>query len=246
MNILIAEDDIHLGQGLTALLEHEGYDCTLTNNGSEAYKAYKEQRPDFCIFDVMMPEMDGFELCRLVRSVDETIPIILLTAKGDEIDRVIGLELGADDYITKPFGSLELVARLKAIQRRVNFSKDKQSTPFKMHHLTIDPQTMRATFSNEGNETSAKATGNDTVPLTLRELKVLQMLYQNKGTVLSKQDIFEECWGRRYMTNSRALDQFISQLRQKIEPGHQAPDNSDQNEKKIIQTVHGVGYRYEE
>lgn len=228
MNILIAEDDIHLREGLNDLFMQDGYSCTLTENGEEAYNTFKMQRPDFCIFDVMMPKMDGFELCRRVRALDEHIPIILLTAKGDEVDRVVGLELGADDYIAKPFGPRELIARVKAITRRSSNSaapRTAQITPFTMDHLTIDPKSLRAQNQDQ------------TIQLTMRELKVLEMLYENKGKVLSRLELFEECWGRRYMANSRALDQFISQLRQKIEIDHSSP--------KIIRTVHGVGYRYE-
>lgn len=229
MHILIAEDDIHLRDGLNDLFLQEGYHCTLTENGELALEAFNKERPDFCIFDIMMPQMDGFELCRRVRAIDEYVPIILLTAKGDEVDRVVGLELGADDYIPKPFGPRELVARVKAITRRVTKSSSNQTpnkSPFTMHHLTIDPKTLRA------------MDGQKSTQLTLRELKVLEMLYRNKGKVLHRLELFEECWGRRYMANSRALDQFISQLRQKIE--------LDQSNPNIIRTVHGVGYRYEE
>ncbi len=228
MNILIAEDDVHLREGLNDLFSQEGYICNLTQDGEEALNQFKEKRPDFCIFDVMMPKMDGFELCRKVRAIDDHIPIILLTAKGDEVDRVVGLELGADDYIAKPFGPRELIARVKAITRRTSNSPSqnkKQKTPFEMDHLIIDPKSLRATY------------GEKIIQLTMRELKVLEMLYENKGKVLSRLELFEECWGRRYMANSRALDQFISQLRQKIE--------LDQSNPKIIRTVHGVGYRYE-
>ncbi len=228
MNILIAEDDVHLREGLNDLFSQEGYNCILTEDGEEALDKFKTQRPDFCIFDVMMPKLDGFELCRKVRALDDHIPIIILTAKGDEVDRVVGLELGADDYIAKPFGSRELIARVKAITRRTTNApahSKKQQTSFVMDHLTIDPKSLRATH------------GDKTIQLTMRELKVLEMLYENKGKVLSRLELFEECWGRRYMANSRALDQFISQLRQKIE--------LDQSNPKIIRTVHGVGYRYE-
>lgn len=228
MNILIAEDDVHLREGLNDLFSQEGYNCILTEDGEEALEKFKNHRPDFCIFDVMMPKLDGFELCRKVRAIDDHIPIIILTAKGDEVDRVVGLELGADDYIAKPFGPRELIARVKAITRRtINAptQSKKQQTYFEMAHLTVDPKSLRATHNDK------------TIQLTMRELKVLEMLYENKGKVLSRLELFEECWGRRYMANSRALDQFISQLRQKIE--------LDQSNPEIIRTVHGVGYRYE-
>lgn len=230
MHILIAEDDTHLRDGLKALLSEEGYQCSITSDGEEALKAFEEEKPDFCIFDVMMPKLDGFELCRRIRAVNEQIPIILLTAKGEEIDRVVGLEIGADDYIPKPFGTRELLARIKAITRRISHSdadeKQKITEPFSMSEVTVDPKSLRASI------------GEKTLELTLRELNVLEMLYENRGKVVKRLDLFEECWGRRYMANSRALDQFISQLRQKIEP--------DPSNPKIIKTVHGVGYRFEE
>jgi len=228
MQILIAEDDTHLRDGLKVLFLNEGYECTTAQDGQEALNAYLANKPDFCVFDVMMPKIDGFELCRRIRQQDQDTPIILLTAKGEEVDKVVGLELGADDYIPKPFGTRELLARIKAISRRTlkgKFPTEKNTEPFTMHNFTIDPKTMRAT----NNET--------TVELTLRELNVLEMLYKNKGKVVKRLELFEQCWGRRYMTNSRALDQFISQLRQKIEENPSNPT--------IIKTVHGVGYRYE-
>lgn len=232
MNILIAEDDENLRTGLKELLTEEGYHCTLTENGEEALKAFEANRPDFCILDVMMPEMGGFELCRRIRQIDEQVPIIMLTAKSDEVDRVVGLELGADDYIAKPFGTRELVARVKAITRRAattgkeGITSPLEKHPFTMHDLTINPETLRAERDGKSTE------------LTLRELAVLAMLHRLKGKVVPRHELFEECWGRRYMTNSRALDQFISQLRQKVEKDPTAPT--------IIRTVHGVGYRYEE
>lgn len=232
MHILIAEDDTHLRDGLKVLLTEEGYDCTTAENGEEALIAFERSKPDFCIFDVMMPKMDGFELCRRIRQSDMHTPIILLTAKGEEIDKVVGLELGADDYIPKPFGTRELIARIKAITRRItnNNDKDKDApqpqAPFQMVNLSIDPKSMRAEIDGT------------TIELTLRELNVLTMLYKNQGKVVKRLELFENCWGRRYMANSRALDQFISQLRQKIEP--------DPSNPAIIKTVHGVGYRYEE
>lgn len=231
MQILIAEDDANLRAGLDALLRGEGYQCTLTENGSEALAAFKRQKPDFCIFDVMMPELNGFDLCRQIRQLDEQVPIILLTAKGDEVDRVVGLELGADDYIAKPFGTRELLARVKAITRRAKAAAgpdtvNQPQASFTMHGITVDPKTLRA------------QSGEKTIELTLREIAVLTMLHREAGRVVPRLELFEECWGRRYMTNSRALDQFISQLRQKIEP--------DPSNPVIIRTVHGVGYRYEE
>lgn len=230
MHILIAEDDTHLREGIELLLSDEGYNCTAAEDGEAALAAFKANRPDFCILDVMMPKLDGFELCRRIRQLDELVPIILLTAKGEEIDRVVGLELGADDYIPKPFGTRELIARIKAISRRASHSANSKSsipqTPFTMAHLHIDPKSMRASLDGT------------TIELTTRELNVLVMLYENKGKVVKRIELFEECWGRRYMANSRALDQFISQLRQKIE--------RDPSNPQIIRTVHGAGYRFED
>lgn len=233
MKILIAEDDLHIRQGLSDLLSQEGYEITTAENGKVALELFKSEEPQFVILDIMMPEMDGYSVCREIRALDNDIPIIFLSAKSEEIDRVIGLELGADDYISKPFGTREVVARIRAITRRFlkssasekpDLNETKKDT-FAFGNLEVIPNELRA------------KRGNDCIDLSLREIKVLQTLNNHKGEVVSRDVLFNECWGYDHMPNSRTLDQHISKLRKLIE--------DDPSEPKLIKTVHGAGYRYE-
>lgn len=232
MKILIAEDDLHIRQGLSDLLSQEGYEIEVAENGKLALALFQKQKPQFVILDIMMPEMDGYAVCREIRAVDNDIPIIFLSAKSEEIDRVIGLELGADDYISKPFGTREVVARIRAITRRVLKSSDQeksntdtQTESFKFGELDVLPNELRA------------KKGEAHIDLSLREIKVLQTLAKHQGEVVSRDLLFNECWGYDHMPNSRTLDQHISKLRKLIE--------DDPSDPQLIKTVHGAGYRYE-
>jgi DNA-binding response OmpR family regulator len=226
MKILIAEDDANLRAGLADLLALEGLDCIVAEDGEAAWTAFVEQAPALCLLDVMMPRLDGLDLCRRIRARDPATPILLLSAKGAEIDRVVGLEIGADDYIAKPFSARELVARIKAALRRVRAQAAAPEKTFRMGDLAIDPEALRATRGAQG------------IDLAPRELAVLRALFERKGKAVSRDELFDLAWGRGYMPNSRALDQYVSALRKKIELDPARP--------RIIQTVHGVGYRYEE
>ena len=227
MKILIAEDDLNIREGLSDLLSQEGYEICTAENGKVALELFHQQKPQFIILDIMMPEMDGYSVCREIRSVDNDIPIIFLSAKSEEIDRVIGLELGADDYISKPFGSREVVARIRAITRRYLKSEPSQAPQlsFNFGDLEIFPNELRA----KRNETY--------IDLSLREIKVLKTLAKHQGEVVSRDLLFNECWGYDHMPNSRTLDQHISKLRKTIELNPTEP--------QLIKTVHGAGYRYE-
>jgi two-component system, OmpR family, alkaline phosphatase synthesis response regulator PhoP len=233
LKILIAEDDSNLRAGLVDLLNLEGLTCIVAEDGEEAWRAFVEEAPALCLFDVMMPRLDGLDLCRRIRARDSHTPILLLSARGAEIDRVIGLEIGADDYIAKPFSARELVARIKAGLRRAKAAKPKEGAApdaaaarLRMGDLDIDPAALRAWR------------GAQAIDLAPRELAILQALHMRKGKAVSRDDLFDLAWGRDYMPNSRALDQYVSGLRRKIEidPAHP----------RIINTVHGVGYRYDE
>ncbi|MCL4108376.1 UNVERIFIED_CONTAM: hypothetical protein GTU68_065404 [Idotea baltica] len=233
MKILIAEDDLHIRQGLTDLLSQEGYEIEAAENGKVALELFQKQKPQFVILDIMMPEMDGYSVCREIRAIDHDIPIIFLSAKSEEIDRVIGLELGADDYISKPFGTREVVARIRAITRR--YLKSNKSD----FETTANAQVDSFAFGDLEvlpNELRAKR-GNDCIDLSLREIKVLQTLANHQGEVVSRDLLFNECWGYDHMPNSRTLDQHISKLRKLIE--------DDASDPQLIKTVHGAGYRYE-
>jgi len=233
MKILIAEDDLHIRQGLSDLLSQEGYEIELAENGKIALELFKTTKPQFVILDIMMPEMDGYSVCREIRALDNETPIIFLSAKSEEIDRVIGLELGADDYISKPFGTREVVARIRAVTRRYlrNSNAEKEninesnSEFFQFGELQVWPNELRA------------KRGNDCIDLSLREIKVLQTLADHQGEVVSRDLLFNECWGYDHMPNSRTLDQHISKLRKLIE--------DDPSDPQLIKTVHGAGYRYE-
>ena len=233
MRILIAEDDLHIRQGLSDLLSQEGYEIETAENGKIALELFQKQKPQFVILDIMMPVMDGYSVCREIRAMDNDIPIVFLSAKSEEIDRVIGLELGADDYISKPFGTREVVARIRAITRRYL----KLSTPTST--ATEEASTDSFAFGELEvlpNELRAKK-GNECIDLSLREIKVLQTMAKHQGEVVSRDVLFNECWGYEHMPNSRTLDQHISKLRKLIE--------DDPSDPQLIKTVHGVGYRYE-
>jgi DNA-binding response OmpR family regulator len=227
MSILIAEDDHHLRDGIVDLLSLEGFSCRVADDGAKALALFREEKPDICIFDVMMPVMDGLSLLREIRKLDPAVPILLLSARGEDGDRVRGLEIGADDYIAKPFSARELVARIKAAVRRT-----KVQTPapdpegrIQMGDIVIDPKAMRA------------FRGDQKIDLTSREVAILTALYERRGKAVSRDELFDLAWGRDYMPNSRALDQYVSALRKKIEIDPTTP--------RVVRTVHGVGYRYD-
>jgi DNA-binding response OmpR family regulator len=233
VKILIAEDDANLRSGLVDLLALEGLESVIAADGEDAWRAFVEQTPALCLFDVMMPRLDGLDLCRRIRARDAATPILLLSARGAEIDRVIGLEIGADDYIAKPFAARELVARIKAALRRakVAHAPEKPASPeaegrLRMGDLVIDPRALRAWR------------GAQSIDLAPRELAILQALLARKGKVVTRDELFDLAWGRDYMPNSRALDQYVSSLRRKIELDPARP--------RIVSTVHGAGYRYDE
>lgn len=226
MKILIAEDDTHIRNGLAEILSKEGYHVICAENGEVALNQYHQEQPDFIILDIMMPELDGYSVCRQIRKTDEHIPIVFLSAKDEEIDRVVGLELGADDYITKPFGIHEIRARIKTIARRcLRTHSDIAQQHFAFGDLTVFPGELCATR------------GEQRLELSLREIKILECLSNNKGKVVTRQILFDEAWGYDHLPNSRTLDQHISKLRKIIEIDPLNP--------LLIRTVHGMGYRYQ-
>jgi len=227
MLILIAEDNASLRHGLAELLQLEGFDTITAECGLSAVATFEKSPPDFCILDVSMPGIDGFEACKRIRQRNEHVPILFLTARNEEIDRVLGLGLGADDYMGKPFGAQELIARIKAICRRTAppSSAVIGGDVFVMHDLRIDTPALRA-YRN-----------GTVIALSPREVSVLRLLHQRAGFVVSRDQLYDHCWGHEHYPNSRALDQFISALRRKIEGDRSTP--------RIIATVHGAGYRFD-
>jgi DNA-binding response OmpR family regulator len=227
VKVLVAEDDRNIRAGLAEILEGEGYETVLAENGARALELFSSERPDFVCLDIMMPGMSGYDVCREIRRRQAQVPIIFISAKSEEVDKVLGLELGADDYILKPFGVREVLARIRAVTRRClqRGAPEGQEESFCMGDLEVVPRELRARRKDT------------VVDLGLRDVRILQLLHRRRGEVVDRSTFFRECWGLDHIPNSRTLDQQISQLRKRIE--------RDPKEPCIIRTVHGVGYRFE-
>ncbi len=223
--ILVVDDEQNMRTGLKDNLEFEGYEVETANDGEQGLKKILENNYHLIILDVMMPKKSGFEVCKETRKSGVTTPIILLTAKGEEIDKVLGLELGADDYVTKPFSLRELLARVKAVMRRSddsNISVNKDSE-VKIGRLEINFASYNAAEQNEA------------VQLSHKEFEILHFLWKKKNSTVSRDDLLTEIWGYDESPTTRTVDNFILKLRQKIE--------KDPNHPQIIITVHGIGYK---
>ncbi len=221
--ILVVEDEPSMRLGLKDNLEFEGYEVEFADDGEIGYKKITNQKYDLILLDVMLPKMNGFDVCKKVRSEGVKTPIILLTAKGEEIDKVLGLELGADDYVTKPFSLRELLARIKAVLRRSGEISESDLLEVEIGELVVN-------FSNY----SAHNNGNE-ISMSHKEFELLQYLWKNKNRAVSRDDLLKEIWNQEIFTTTRTIDNFIVKLRQKVE--------EDANKPKIILTVHGVGYK---
>lgn len=226
MKVLLAEDDDLTRQGLAEVLEEEGYEVLQASDGSAALDSFRLNRPDFVCLDIMMPGRNGYDVCRSIRDSDPDVPIVFISAKSEEIDKVVGFEIGADDFIVKPFGVREVVARIRAVTRRcMAASTTPREDRFEIGDLVVIPSELRATRDEV------------TIELSLRDVTILELFSRNAGKVLDRNTIFNHCWGEDYFPNSRTLDQHISQLRKRVEIDAKSP--------RIIRTVHGAGYRYE-
>jgi len=226
MKILIAEDDEYLRQGLAEIFQGEGYIPIHARNGKDALELFNTESPDFVCLDIMMPDINGYDVCKEIRKINKQVPVIFISAKSEEVDRVVGLELGADDYIVKPFGVREVVARIRAVTRRYLLGKDAEETSFIMQDITIFPAQLRAIRDNDKK-----------IELSLRDTKILQLFYENKGNIVDRNMLLDSCWGEHIMPDSRTVDQHISQLRKRIEHDPKNPT--------IITTAHGTGYRFD-
>lgn len=223
--ILIVEDELPMQQGLKDNLEFEGYEVDTAGDGELGHQKILDGQYDLILLDVMLPKMSGFDVCKSVRKSGVSAPIILLTAKGEEIDKVLGLELGADDYITKPFSLRELLARIKAILRRSKDISGKENMP---DEIVIGK--LKVNFKNYEAFQNAEA-----VKMTHKEFEVLHFLFNNKNRTIERDEIMSKVWGIDYDITTRTVDNFILKLRQKVE--------DDPNNPKIIHTVHGIGYK---
>ena len=222
--ILIVEDDPHILLGLEEVLKSEGYEVAACQRGDEAFAAVARFQPALIVLDVMLPGASGYDICKQLRTRKLSTPILMLTAKGQEIDKVVGLDLGADDYVTKPFGVRELLARIQALLRRSHSSAQTAGDqPFQIGPAIIDPKTFQIKRGRAVEE------------LTARELKLLQIFHAHPGEVLSRDKLLNEAWGYNYYGTTRTLDQVIVQLRKKL------GDNG--GEPTRLLTVHGVGYK---
>ncbi len=222
--ILVVDDEQNMRTGLKDNLEFEGYEVETANDGEEGLKKILVNNYDLIILDVMMPKKSGFDVCKETRKNGITTPIILLTAKGEEIDKVVGLEIGADDYVTKPFSLRELLARVKAILRRSDsLIMDNESREIKIGKLTIDFNSYKATLKNKD------------VAMSHKEFEILRYLWKHRNATVSRDDLLTEIWGYDETPTTRTVDNFILKLRQKIE--------NDPNHPQVILTVHGIGYK---
>ena len=204
MTILLADDDPVTLESLAACLQPEGFRTLLARDGEEALTLWKKHKPDLLCLDIMMPGMDGYEVCRRVRAADAGVPILFLSAKSEEIDVVVGLRLGADDFVRKPFGKHELIARIGSALRRTKVVKATGNS-FQIGPLRVFPAELRA--QREA----------DSMDLTPREVSILKLLHERAGQVLSRDTLLDVCWGLEYMPESRTLDQHMAKLRKKIE-----------------------------
>lgn len=224
--ILIVEDDPHILLGLEEVLKSESFEVAVCNRGDQAMAAFEQHRPALVVLDVMLPGLSGYDVCKRLREKKITTPILMLTAKGQEIDKVVGLDLGADDYVTKPFGVRELLARIQALLRRSGNaagSSPGSDNAFRIGDATIDPKTFEIKRGRQIEE------------LTAKELNLLQVFHAHRGEVLSRDRLLNEVWGYNYFGTTRTLDQVVVQLRKKL--------GDNQGEPRLLVTVHGVGYK---
>lgn len=222
MTILIAEDDPLTLDALATCVESEGFTTLRAEDGRAALSLWRMRKPDLLCLDIMMPGVDGYEVCRRVRASDREIPILFLSAKSQEIDVVVGLDLGADDFIRKPFTRSEVMARIRAALRR-SAPRD-TGDYFTFGDLTVRPRALVA------------ERGGNSIELTPREVSLLRLLYDHRGEAVSRDAFLDTCWGVDYFPDSRTLDQHIFLLRKKIEPDPANPT--------LIHSVRAIGYRY--
>lgn len=222
IKILVIEDDSAVQRSLVLNLELEEYKVLTANNGEEGLEIIDKEQPELIILDVMMPVKDGLQTCKELREKGISTPVILLTARNDEVDKVLGLDLGADDYLAKPFGMRELIARVKAILRRTNKTDEINSIEFS--DIVVDFKAYQAKRDEKPLELSA------------REYRLLRYLVSKKGSVATRDELLDEVWGYNSYPSTRTVDNHIARLRQKVE--------NDINAPKHILTVHGVGYKF--
>lgn len=224
-SVLVVEDNKDLVNLLEINLNDEGYDVRIAMDGVAAIEAFEKKKPSLIILDVMLPKMDGFDVCKEIRSQNKHVPILMLTAKSEEVDKVLGLEIGADDYMTKPFSIREFLARVKAILRRANTSsKPEKKSKLRYKELIVDPNKRQISLKGK------------TIELTSKEYDLLLLFFSNPGKAYSREELLNIVWGYSYEGYSHTVNSHINRLRSKIEDDPSNPD--------YIKTVWGVGYRF--
>lgn len=226
-SILVVEDNKDLVNLLEINLSDEGYNVRTAMDGEAALSAFNQNKPSLIILDVMLPKIDGFDVCKEIRSQDKHVPILMLTAKSEEVDKVLGLEIGADDYMTKPFSIREFLARVKAILRRANTSSSESAAgneKLSYKDLIVDANKRQVTLKGE------------TIELTSKEYDLLLLFFSNPGKAYSREELLNVVWGYSYEGYSHTVNSHINRLRSKIEDDPSDPD--------YIKTVWGVGYRF--
>ena len=223
--VLVVEDEEAFVDALSVALTREGFRVDVARDGAEALAAFAENEPDLVLLDLMLPRVSGVDVCREIRATSK-VPIIMLTAKSDEIDTVVGLEVGADDYITKPYRMRELVARMRAVLRRFDDGDqvEPDAGPLTLGDITVDVERHEVTVRGE------------VVPMPLKEFDLLQLLLENAGRVLTRDTLIDRVWGHDYVGDTKTLDVHVKRLRSKIE-------DQPSNPTRIV-TIRGLGYKY--
>lgn len=230
-NILIVDDEPSIQDLLVFNLEKEGYKTMTASDGEEGITLALSQNPDLILLDVMLPKADGLTVCKRIRQTMSKVPIIMLSAKGEEIDKILGLEIGADDYMTKPFSIRELIARVKANLRKMDQSDDLSQTGIRSNKVVVGDLKL------DLDKFEVEVRGQKVTDLTRREFEVLRYLAQKPGQVVTREDLLEKVWGYEYYGDIRTVDVTIRRIREKIEKNTANP--------KILITKRGVGYYIE-
>lgn len=224
--ILVVDDEPSIVTLLSFNLKKAGFEVITAGRGTEALELIREQPPDLVILDLMLPEMDGMDVCKKMRQDFVFIPILMLTARDDELDKILGLELGADDYMTKPFSPREVIARVKAILRRSDLGRQQQDEVLTVGDIKVYPNNFEATYKDREMQ------------LTPKEFELLVYLMQNKGRVMTREQLLNAVWNYEFAGDTRIVDVHVSHLREKIEDVSRKP--------LYIKTVRGLGYKLEE
>jgi two-component system response regulator RegX3 len=224
--VMVVDDEESLLEAIRYALSREGFEVVTASDGGEAVRDFEAERPDLVVLDLMLPTLNGWDVCRRIRATSQ-VPILMLTARDGEVDRVVGLEMGADDYVTKPFSLRELVARVRALLRRAGTAEGPRPEAAVLEAGGVRLDTERHEVSVRGSQVS----------LPLKEFELLEILMENRNRVLTRQTLIDRVWGYDYVGDTKTLDVHVKRLRARVE--------EDRHEPKLIVTVRGVGYRFD-